>query len=274
MKWFYSGAKELDKEQREPSKSLGGLRSSTVVPNGRINSMFNDFSSLSIKEGQDETKAFFIKNTFAQKVTGVLIYSTYPKRPDITFKVAATSGSEIEKLKSSIDEPYYEDFLDCRVVFSYTDMVILDNFVLNEVVKIEGTEVSVTDGKRKTFMNNAVKAFETSPQYKAVIIDESTLRLEYKLLGTYVNTPIIETFNSGVITANAFDFGFDNSRLIAQELYPDQSIGIFLKRSIVEKVEKTFDDYENMWDEFVASGYKQTQNLTKETINFCLEFTK
>lgn len=274
MKWYYSGAKSLDVEQRSPEKSLGGFRSSTVVPNGRINSMFNDFSSLSVNEGKSETKAFFIKNDFNTKVTGILIYATYPENPEIQFEIASVKGDEMELLKSSSDEPYYEEFYDCRVVLSYVDLKINETFIIGEVVKIEGVEIPVPDGRRETFMNNAVKAFDSSFKYKAYIIDGSTLRIEYRLLGIYINTPVVETFNQNTIITKPFAYGFDNSRLIADELLPGESLGIYLKRNIKIKESKTFEDYKEMYEVFRDSGYKQTQNLTTETVNFCLEFTK
>ncbi len=274
MKWFYSGAKTLDVEQRTPEKSLGGYRSSTVVPNGRINSMFNDFSSLTLQEAKSETKAFFVKNTFDKKVTGILLYATYPENPDITFEIAAVDGDVMEQLKSGADEPYYEDFFDCRVVFAYSDMIIKDTFNIGEIATIEGISIPVQDGKRETFMNNAVRAFESNPQYKAIILAEDKLRIEYKLLGIYINTPIVQSFNSGTITAPDFANGFDNSRLISNSLESGESVGIFLKRKIIQKPKKTFADIEAAYNLFKDSNYSQTQNLLTETINFCLEFTK
>ena len=272
MKWFYSGAKNLDEEQRQPEDSLGGKRSSTVVPNGRINSMFNDFSSLTIQEGKPETKAFFIKNTFDKPVDGVLLYATYPDDSMIEFDIAAVEGNEMELLKSSSDDPYYEEFFDCRVVFSYTDMNIKDTFSQGEIVTIEGTDIPVPDGRLATFMNNALKAFESNSMYRAIKISETVLRLEYKLLGSFINAPIIATFNPGTITALPFDFGFDNSRLISMDLQPGASIGIYLKRKIIKKANKTFEDYKEAHQAFVDSNYGQTQNLVTKTVNFCLEY--
>ncbi len=274
MKWYYSGAKTLDSEQRSPEKSLGGYRSSTVIPNGRINSMFDEFSSLMLIEGKPETKAFFIKNDFTESVKDIIIYATYPENPEINFEISTVMGNNMELLKSSSDEPYYEEFYDCKVVFSYSDLIVNDNFTIGEVVKIEGVEIKVPDGRRETFMNNAVKAFDYDFKYKAYKISESVLRIEYRLLGVYVNNPIVETFNEGVIITKPFDFGFDNSRLIANELQPNESIGIYLKRTINKKQTKTFEDYKEAYEEFAKSGYQQTQNLTVKNINFCLEFNK
>lgn len=275
MKWFYSGAKNLDEAQLSPEKSLGGYRSATVVPNGRINSMFNDFSCLTVREGFQETKAFFIKNTFDFVVNNILLYATYPEKPKVDFQIAAVKGDSVELLKSSIDEPYYLDFFDLRVSFAYSDLSVLDTFEVGEVVDIEGTSVPVLDGKRSTFMVSAVKAFETSSQYKAIIIDETTLRLEYRLLGAFGNTPVIQTFNPGTITAPPFDKGFDNSRLIAESLEPGESVGIFLKREPKGFDEpKTWEDYRDWCKEFHDNNWQPTQNTEKKTVNFCLEFSK
>lgn len=274
MKLFYSGSGSLDEPQMNPEKSLGGFRSSTVVPNGRINSMFNNFSSLAIQEKTVETKAFFIKNTFSHPVKNILVYATYPENPYVDFQLAAVEGNEMEKLSSSNDIPYYAEFFDFNVVFSYTDLIVKSTFQMGETVIIEGVEVPVPDGKVETFITNAVKAFSKNLRYKAVQLDTNVLRLEYRLLGVYTNQPEIATYNAGTIVARAFGNGFDNSQLISEELKPGESIGIFLKREPkgYEKT-KTLEDYKELLKKFVDSGYQKVQNADEKFVNICFEWT-
>lgn len=274
MKWFYSGSGSLDEPQMNPEKSLGGFRSSTVVPNGRINSMFNDFSSLAIQENKVETKAFFIKNTFSNPVRNILVYATYPENPYVDFQLAAVEGNEMEKLSSSNDIPYYSEFFDFKVVFSYTDLIVKPTFQVGETVIIEGVEIPVHDGKVETFITNAVKAFSKNLRYKAVQLDTNVLRLEYRLLGVYTNQPEIATYNAGTIVAGTFGNGFDNSQLISEELKPGESIGIFLKREPkgYEKT-KTLEDYKELLKKFVDSGYQKVQNADEKFVNICFEWT-
>lgn len=275
MKFFYSGANNLDDPQTLPNKSLGGYRSSTVIPNGKVNSIFNDFSNYTIQNEVVETKAIFVKNTFDIKVTGVLIYALFPDNSKVLFQISAQSGSNIEKLNSTLDIPYYSEFLDLNVVFSKTDLNITENFSVNETVVIEGQSILVPDGTKQTFLTNAVKAFETNPQYKAIKIDDNTLRIEYRILGVFTNTPSITVVNPLAITGGNFGSGIDNSRLITNELNPGESIGIFIKRQPNNLyVEKTLEEYKQMYQEFKDNGFKKIQNNSLQSVKFCLEFTK
>ncbi len=62
MQIFYTGAKTYLGEQKESSASLGGLISSTEVPNGLLSNLFGTLSKFTIQQNKPEFRAVVIKN--------------------------------------------------------------------------------------------------------------------------------------------------------------------------------------------------------------------
>jgi hypothetical protein len=75
LKIFYSGAKEGVAIQDSPLDSLGGFRSSVVVPNGRLDSLFDEVGIHEATVGQDICRAVYIKNISAvDPIVGLTLF--------------------------------------------------------------------------------------------------------------------------------------------------------------------------------------------------------
>lgn len=68
MEFFHTGAKTFKGTQTDPFSCLGGFISSTKLPNGRFNNVFNDISRYSDENGGFEVRGIGLMNT-----TGVLV---------------------------------------------------------------------------------------------------------------------------------------------------------------------------------------------------------
>ncbi len=74
IKLYYTGAKEFEGIQKMPSKSLGGNISSSVVPNGLMNSLFSDISLLDLQLGSKQLRILAIKNEGANPITNFTVH--------------------------------------------------------------------------------------------------------------------------------------------------------------------------------------------------------
>lgn len=74
MRLFYTGASKTDAAQAEPSKSIGGFVSSTMVPSGLENSLFSNASQTQMREGGSEYVLVSLKNTSGADVTLIKVY--------------------------------------------------------------------------------------------------------------------------------------------------------------------------------------------------------
>lgn len=274
VKLFYSGATTLNAEQFTPSKSLGGYISSTPIPNGQVNTVFSDFSYISLEEGKTETKAFFIKNIGDKTIKDLLVFCLTPEVPKADILVASQKGTKLELLRSPNDIPYYLTFYTLNVVYASVNIKIENDFQIGETATIEGVDIPVTSQSRMEFMNKVVLAFKNNQMYDVSIVDDVTFKMTYKILGDYTNTPQISSYNANTFSYGSFSGGVDNSRLLATELAPGECIGIFLQRKINSETVLDYSDeyYETLYSEFEKNNYQTLNKDSSEKVRFCLSW--
>lgn len=276
MRWYLSGVKTALAEQNTPTKSLGGYISSTLIPNGKVEIIFDEPSLQTIQNKTEETKVFFIKNTLAKDVENVLFYHIIEQQQQFSFQVSAMKGVQVELLKTSNDIPYDSDFHDFGVSFSYCDITNVTNLTSGEVITIEDVDVSVPDGLKSTFTQNAVTAFSTNTTHEMLVLENGDLRLQYRQVGVFVNTPIITSLNGASLTFGSFLGGVDDSVILVDELKVGESVGIFLKRTpISNQVTKDDSYYTSILTEFQNNNRNQDNTEpTKQKTSFVLEYTE
>lgn len=121
MKIFYTGATAFDKEQKDSSLSIGGLISSTEVPNGLLNNLFGGLSKFTVQQNKAEFRGIVIKNDGEIVLTGLKAFFTYPQTDDspatdsndcefligyAEILVSDCGDLSIEKLSSIYSTPY------------------------------------------------------------------------------------------------------------------------------------------------------------------------
>jgi hypothetical protein len=274
MRWYYSGAKTLNGAQNTPSKSLGGYISSTMIPNSRIDSMFDELSCYTAQNGVLETKVFYIKNTTTDDVNDLNFFIVYPEDAKFLFKVAAVKANNVELLKTSSDIPYVGDFVEANVVFAYVDLTVIEHFEVDETVVIENVDVEVLDGKKATFMANAVTAFRNNETFTITALNTDVLRLSYIIPGVYTQAPEVICLNEDAITFTTFAGGVDNSQLLVSELKPDESLAIFLQRQPINYTKnKTAEEYAALFAEFEANDYQQLESAPLGNVLFYMDWS-
>lgn len=109
MRLYYTGADVLDTPQTSAEKSLGGFRSSTMVPNGGLNVLFSDISYKMLGDKPTEVRALVLKNTGAEVVINVSLYTE--NQADVPFskiEIAPVSlvNGEMERVSGGKTLPF------------------------------------------------------------------------------------------------------------------------------------------------------------------------
>lgn len=91
MVLYYSGADRVGMAQNQPEKSLGGYISTSVIPNGMINSIFSTISRSVVEKQKRDTRLIVLTNTTGVIVTDVKIYIEQTPNSVSNIKMAAVS---------------------------------------------------------------------------------------------------------------------------------------------------------------------------------------
>lgn len=242
------------------------------MPNGDMNSLFDDISLLSIEERMKEVKVCFLKNDKTVPYSNVSIFTEQTLDCPFSIRIGAVSGSYAELLSSKNEIPYDVEFHRADVVFAFADLICEKEFVPQEIVIIEGQEIPVGDGKIETFLDNAIEEFEFNPTYSAVKQDDKTLRLKHREVGEFTNTPVVSTQNPGTITVSDFGGYVDNSLLLAETIEPEDSICLYIMRIFKKKIEKTDEQWNEEFERFRDNNFEPIENSETESANLFITY--
>lgn len=120
MRLFFTGAKEYLGPQANPRLSLGGLISSSPIPNDAINGLFGSISDLQGAEGSRETRGLVLLNETGGTVSGATLWyvnnSSSPisnlRMAIVSVGIDACNDQFIEKITSSAASPLNASFED------------------------------------------------------------------------------------------------------------------------------------------------------------------
>lgn len=116
MQILYTGATKSGAEQLDPSLSLGGLISSSAVPNGSLSNVFSQASNISIQGKKRECKLLAIYNNDGDILTDISLNFTLENNSICKYKVAfvtpaaSASGPCFEQIANTNALPYYATF--------------------------------------------------------------------------------------------------------------------------------------------------------------------
>lgn len=234
-------AKTSEAPQTDISKSLGGYISSSIVPNGNMNALFDLISLNTLKNKPRETIAIALINKFEHAVSNIEIKMVTRKDAIGKFKVAAVNVSD-DYLMEHIDNRYSEpiqaefhnvDFYRARVVGK-----IINHAVPGEILSFQPFNVNIEvekSGLDET-MNAIINAFSLSSDYSAKKLSER----EFEIISRSENV-VEEPLECFVVSTDDAEITFDgeykndkdNTALIAETLEPEKAIGIWIQRQIV-----------------------------------------
>ena len=118
MKLYYTTLGEQNSEQSNITKSLGGYKSSSPVPNGTFDNLFGELSMMTVKENREEYIGLMLVNEGITAIEDVFLYFVHPEDSYSEYKIGAivpaTDGdgySYIESIPNRYSKPLYTDFV-------------------------------------------------------------------------------------------------------------------------------------------------------------------
>lgn len=273
MVLLFSGANHKDSMQREAKKSLGGYISSTPVPNKKLNSLFSEISSYDLSdEGGFEVIAIFLKNDSKEPMINIEIES-FSQRVlgddlnlcDFEFSISELSEKGgIELIGSPQEEPYYVNWFKCES--SYEDCIIELKHQGNV-----GEEFFIFDleGKFEGFtfedsIRDILKVLNDSGEFIATNIKSGfihIIRKEHVI--TNANSNFVSSGDARIKEDVNLSNGKDGKVIIYDELLPNDSLGIWIKRTV------------NGRDKILGSdtcGVDKLNNIKKESLDIIFHY--
>lgn len=249
-------AKSWDSAQNDVDKSLGGYISSSPVPNGSINALFDIVSLNTLKNKTKEVIAIALINKFDFNVSNVRVKIV--TRPDFIgkFKLAAVSVGDdycMEHIDNRYSEPIHADFHDVDFYKAFAKCEIKNPCVPDEAIfftPFNVTAVVQTGGIEGT-MNAILEAFSTSEDYSVRRLSEKDFIIVSKdenVVEPSLECEAICTESGEIIFDGNFGNVKNNEALVADVLEPGKAIGFWLQREVIHNKktnEEVIQDYNN-----------------------------
>lgn len=233
-------AKSPSNPQSEVSKSLGGYISSTPVPNGALNVLFDLLSSYALEKKLKETIAIGLINQLGYDVKDVELKIVMHDDNDAIFKVAAVSvGSDyaMEQISSRYQEPMNAQFHDASFYRTAVEIEITNPAIAGEEIAVYpfNVVVNVIEGGIEGTWNAFLEAFSNDDTYSISRVTETRFRIERQdetVLSEPLDCSYITTENFRGVFSGQFANKADNSVLIKETLASKEAIGIWIQRQI------------------------------------------
>lgn len=249
--------KSEDVAQTDVSKSLGGYISSSSVPNGSLNALFDSVSLKTIKDKPKETICIGLVNKFEQSVRNVSLKIVSGQDDICRFKVAAVLADKnlcVEHIPNRYSEPINAEFYDATFYRASVDVEIDESAVAGESISFEPFNViaDVERGGIEGTWESINKAFYNDETYCVKRLTETRFRIERRD-DTKVSKPfscsILATENAKLSFSGEFSNKKDNEVLITEQLKPCEGIGIWIQREVSNFIERSNDDLLKDYDE-------------------------
>lgn len=262
--------------QDDPMKSLGGYVSNSPVPNGALNSLFDLVSLKSIKDRTKETIAIALINKFNYSVNDITLKLVCGQDNACSFKVAAVSLDEnycMEHINNRYSEPMLAEFYDATFNPASVDVEITRLPIPGEEVDFSPFDVMVefSESNYDAVIKDIIRAFSKSEEYRVKRLSEKFFRIERT-----DDKVIVEPFSCSYLSTDNAEFKFsgvfenlsNGEVLLAEKLEPNQGIGIWLQREVLESDEKTNSDMIDAYDKKIVADTVEEVELA---INYKVE---
>lgn len=265
-------SKSNEVPQDDVNKSLGGYISTTPVPNGGINAVFDLISMTTIKDKVKETIAVALVNKLDVPVENVSLKIISNTKNVCKFNVAAVEPDDnfcMEHINNRYSEPINAEFYDATFYRSFVDVEIKKPAIEGEEMSLSPFNVEVEFSGGNSYddtYNSIAKAFLPNENYRVERLTERIFRIESK-------ADTSENFECSYIATDVCELNFlsdfrspiDNEVLLTENLEPNKAIGIWLQREILNDTELS--------DEELLKDYEDGKKLdTLEEIEILIDY--
>lgn len=250
----YSLKRTEDNPQADPAKSLGGFISSSPVPNGSLNALFDLVSSSALMERPRETLAVALMNKLAVAVRNVELKIVVGSKPICAWRIAAVAPNDalaVESIPNRYAEPLNATFYDATFVRAAVEFDVTvppgagESFAIMPI----GFAVELTD--RESGLDGLWKAMKRaagrSETFSATRLSDCRFRVAYR-----DETEVVpeEGIECSLLTDGGMRVEFDgrfcndsaNSVIVADELAPEGAVVLWLQREVSPDWEPPTDE--------------------------------
>lgn len=253
-------AKSSEAAQTDPAKSLGGYISSTPVPNGELNVLFDLISSFTLEKKKKETIALALVNKLDQAVNNVTLKVVVGNENLATFRVAAVkpdSSLAMEHIANRYAEPLAADFYSADFQRASVDIEITNPASIGEEIALYpfNVVVEVEESGIEGTWNAFENAFSNDETYDVIRISEKrfrVLRKDESVLPEPLSCSYVTTAGFSCDFLGKFTNGAVGEVTIIDEdsqLNPGEAIGLWIQRDLKKYKYPTnqqlIEDYKN-----------------------------
>lgn len=247
----YSLTKVSTNPQVDPLKSLGGYISSSPVPNGALNSLFDLVSSATLIDRPKETIAVALMNKFDYDVNDVELKIAVPRDAICAWRVAAVApdaNMATESIPNRYAEPLNAEFYDATFVRAAVDFEITTPPVAGESFAILplGLVVELKDSENgiEGAWIALKRACKLDGNFQVIRLSEKGFRVAYKDETEVEDQTCSLVTDGGMRVEFKTEFKNDakGSVYIADSLAPGEAVVLWLQREISEEYQEPTDE--------------------------------
>jgi len=262
---FLSGASHPNAVQNNPQASIGGYISSSQVPNGGINALFDDVSCYGMSKKIKSTIGIFLKNHGQETLNNIVIQQVYHndfgvETDCVKFEWAAVEPKDnqyIEKIGNRSNYPLGADFFDPKAKREHATLEILTPGQAGDVVEVLGVSALLEGNTIEDVVMAIVNAFEDNLDFTAEAKGDNAIYFE-RIEFIFTGDPI-DLITPGDATASPTNFagGIDEGVLLIEELLPGETLGLWVRRSIKHGTKTECVTLEEQYDEMFGEEFSE-----------------
>lgn len=249
----YSLKRTEDNPQADPAKSLGGFISSSPVPNGSLNALFDLVSSNMLIERPRETLAIALINKLAVSVSNVELKIVVGNKPICAWRIAAVAPNDslaVESIPNRYAEPLNATFYDATFVRAAIEFDVTtppiggESFAIMPIgftAELLGSE-SGLEGLWKAMR----RAASRDATFAVERVSENRFRVAYRdeteVAAEGIECSLLTDGGMRVEFDGKFRNASDNSVIIADELSPDDAVVLWIQREVSPEWEPLTDE--------------------------------
>ena len=254
--------------------------SSTPVPNGALNVLFDQISLLTLQNRPTECMAFALINGYNQPVSDVEIKIVGADDDVCQFEVAAVKVNDLqmESLKTRYSLPINATFYNADFRRAGVQVTIISPAAVGEEFVLEPFNILVKSPKTADYKGTfdaVAEAFADSSVWQVVYVSEKVFRIERKDYEAIDPFPVSVMAEEDGRIRLEFDGDFrnaiNNTLLLAETMDTDQCVGLWIKRTIKETAHKTCDQ---LFEEYDAKVKEETLERISLVVNYNLVDTR
>ena len=144
MKFYYTTSADPDTDQKKPTLSLGGFKSSSPTLNDENGNLFDEITPYTVTKNKNEYIGLMLVNELGADKTNLQIWFEHPEGSYSKYQIAGviptTDGDGnpyIERIETRTSKPFYGDFEDADVDNKYSLGNLADGGYLGIWIKRE-----------------------------------------------------------------------------------------------------------------------------------------